>query len=103
MIQTFCVHSFKKSVQHLETGLLVQLMPLFVKCFKVVFIWHVMIMMFVSEEGRDLCLRAMVEKSRKLCNCSLLIAGIHDLASPLANAKGHNQFIPDVDLCVMYK
>lgn len=62
-----------------------------------------MIMMFVSEEGRDLCLRAMVEKSRKLCNCSLLIAGIHDLASPLANAKGHNQFIPDVDLCVMFK
>lgn len=58
-----------------------------------------MIMMCVSEEGRDLFLRVTEEKSRKLCNCSFLIAGIHDLASSLANAKGHNQFIPDSTVC----
>lgn len=34
MIQTFCVHSFKKSVQHLETGLLVQLMLFIRKMFQ---------------------------------------------------------------------
>lgn len=55
-----------------------------------VFIWYVMIMMFVLEEGRDLCLREMVEKLRKLCNCLFFIVGIYDFVFLLVNVKGYN-------------
>ena len=54
----------------------------------------------VSGEGNDLFLREMAGKSRRQSNCSFLIAGIHDLASSLASAKGLNSDWTGLDLSV---
>ena len=54
----------------------------------------------ISGEGNGLFLREMAGKSKRPSNCSFLSAGIHDLASSIASAKGLNSHWTGQDLCV---
>lgn len=67
LIQTFCVHSFKKSVQHLETGLLVQLMLCIRKMFSKWYLFGMSWLWCLFQRKEEICVWGRWWKNQGSC------------------------------------